>query len=279
MGESGDVLHIPEGRASLDLESVRGRCPLPVEEELERFVVREHGGKVVAGIGNLPIDRRELLLHELTLRPLVVPAEILGHGKREGPAIAFDFPFPGVDQGADELDFGILEIHLRLEGRHSSAIGHVQEEGLDRVVHMVGEGHLGKAEPPGCLVDDGLPHPRADGAGEEPRLLVAMLLEHGIDFLLLDQDVGDGEGTDVFFDLAEIDGRKAEVQVHGDQFEILVPKLPVEGKKIQKDHRILAPGETEEDLVPTLEEAEVVVGLPQRGEHLLPKRVVAVHSR
>jgi len=167
-------------------------------------------------------------------------------------------------------------------GADLAAVEHVQQQRLDHVVAVVGQGDLVAAPLRGDLEDAPAPEPRAQEAGV---LAVDFAVRHGTDVGAVD----DGFAADlpqVGLQPIRVPAAalEAEIDVHGRDRVVAGDDVLGGPQQVQQDHAVRPPRDPDEDPVSRLDHAvlfrdglEPLVEVIVEPGSLLPVRLPVVH--
>lgn len=180
--------------------------------------------------------------------------------------IGLDVLLAAIGQRPDHHVAPVVGQQLRRHGLQGSAVEHVEEEGLEDVVAMVTEGHLGRAD----LVGEGVQRATAQARAQRAGGLAFrdLLLDHRVG-VLLDDVVLDADRLQVLRqDMLGKTGLLL-VHVHRDDLEADRRDLLQVEQDVEHGVAVLAAGQADHDLVAILDHVEVGDGLAGQAAQAL----------
>src|SRR5690554_4769752 len=177
----GSEIHdVDEARRGAVIHPEAGKVEQRGIGQLRRLNVAQGAEDVLHPAGGFPLPTAQHLLDHLALQVLLGAAEVAGNdGKLLEYRIGFDVLLVAVGQRAYHHVATIIGAQLGRHGLEVATIEHVEEEGLDDVVPVVPQRHLGGADLVGKGVEIATTQARTQGTG-------GLALGH----LLLDDGIG-----------------------------------------------------------------------------------------
>jgi hypothetical protein len=227
------------------------------------------GQKISADAGNFFLQDGDELLYILAAGTAAVGT---GAGKgrqvQGGCGIGNHF-FRQVDQGPDYRHFRPVQIGDGEKTPDGPGIKHVEEQGLDGVIQVVGQGDLADAQPPRRCAEGTPAHIGTEGTG--------------IFFLPVVEDNGAYQGflNDQFYPQVPaqfFQGRSIHIPTHiymqADKAEIYRGAALKPGQEVKKEAAVLSPRKADGNLVTGLNHLPVVDSPPDPAGEMLHRRIL-----